>query len=236
MRLFSWVTFLFVISGLSIAEEVVVGENTWYPLLKNKPYIHVVHNGKSIKVQRVQDPNYELKGYFAKTVRKCPPFCLQPLIVADGVETYGEKEMFDFLEGELRDGDGILIDARTTSWFARGTIPGAINIPFTVLSKDTSDGELVEIIKSFGVKPRGKISFVDKQMENWGIADTSELTKDWDFRNAKTLALFCNGPECGQSPRAIRGLLKAGYPAHKLKYYRGGMQLWNLWGLTTIKP
>jgi len=48
--------------------------------------------------------------------------------------------------------------------------------------------------------------------------------------------LWCNGPACGQSPRAIRGLLKVGYPADRIYYYRGGMQMWQLWGLTTVIP
>ncbi len=38
--------------------------------------------------------------------------------------------------------------------------------------------------------------------------------------------LFCNGPQCPQSPRAIRQLLEAGYPAQALAYYRGGMHDW----------
>jgi hypothetical protein len=32
------------------------------------------------------------------------------------------------------------------------------------------------------------------------------------------------------------GLLKFGYPAHKIKWYRGGMQNWSNLGLTTAKP
>ena len=38
--------------------------------------------------------------------------------------------------------------------------------------------------------------------------------------------LFCNGPQCPQSPDAIRKLLAAGLPASSLAYYRGGMQDW----------
>ncbi len=42
---------------------------------------------------------------------------------------------------------------------------------------------------------------------------------------------FCNGPQCGQSPTAIRALLEAGYPADKILYYRGGMHDWLTLGL-----
>jgi hypothetical protein len=32
------------------------------------------------------------------------------------------------------------------------------------------------------------------------------------------------------------GLLRFGYPAEKIKWYRGGMQNWANMGFTTIKP
>jgi rhodanese-related sulfurtransferase len=38
--------------------------------------------------------------------------------------------------------------------------------------------------------------------------------------------LFCNGPQCPQSPDAIRRLIDVGYPAAGLAYYRGGMHDW----------
>jgi rhodanese-related sulfurtransferase len=56
----------------------------------------------------------------------------------------------------------------------------------------------------------------------------------WNFENAETLVFYCNGPWCGQSPTNIRQLLALGYPAHKLKWYRGGMQEWKSLGLTTV--
>ena len=56
-----------------------------------------------------------------------------------------------------------------------------------------------------------------------------------DFSNAKTAVMFCNGMWCGQSPNNIKNLLKFGYPAHKIKWYRGGMQNWEILGLSTVK-
>ena len=58
----------------------------------------------------------------------------------------------------------------------------------------------------------------------------------WDFSSAKNLLLWCNGMWCGQSPRAIQGLLKLGYPVEKLHYYRDGMQGWQILGLTVAIP
>jgi rhodanese-related sulfurtransferase len=48
----------------------------------------------------------------------------------------------------------------------------------------------------------------------------SELSRDG------VSILFCNGPQCPQSPHAIRALLDAGVPAARLAYYRGGMHDW----------
>jgi rhodanese-related sulfurtransferase len=42
---------------------------------------------------------------------------------------------------------------------------------------------------------------------------------------------FCNGPQCGQSPRAISNLLEVDYPAEKILYYRGGLHDWITLGL-----
>ncbi|WP_456378359.1 rhodanese-like domain-containing protein [Thiolapillus sp.] len=205
-------------------------------MTSGKPYIHVVYEGRSIKVQRIQDRSYELSGHFAKSIQPCPPFCIGPMLPAPGVEVYGEVEMFDFLETDLRDGTGILIDSRTSSWFKKGTIPGAVNIPFTELAKEPTSPEIAELLERFGARERGDIGFFTALMEKWGIVDTKYKTEDWDFTGAKNLVLFCNGPDCGQSPRAIRGLLAAGYPSDKLKYYRGGMRMWEFWGITTVVP
>ena len=64
----------------------------------------------------------------------------------------------------------------------------------------------------------------------------SERSLNWNFGKAKELLLWCNGPWCDQSPRAIRNLLALGYPAEKLRYYRGGMQDWMVLGLTVTVP
>lgn len=218
-------------------DKLKVGEtSTFIPLYEGKPFLHVIHEGRSVKVQRVQDPDYELKGYFAKTARKCPPFCIQPETPAPGVEPIGELELFNFMESELRDGSGLLIDARTVSWYRKGTIPGSVNHPFTLFDGKPDDPNIVETLKSFGAKERGEVGAVEGLLEGWGLVDANAKTDRWDFTDAKKLVLWCNGPACGQSPRAIRGLIRLGYPSDKIKYYRGGMQMWQLWGLTTIVP
>lgn len=180
--------------------------------------VTVKHNGKNVTIQRNQDTNNTINKAFAKTSRPCPPFCINPMNLAPGVETIGEVEVVEYAK-QMSDGDSsiMLIDSRTPDWVDKGTIPSAVNIPWTKLNpaKGASPLDIAEIISSqFGAQ------------EQEGL---------WDFSNAKTLVMFCNGPWCGQSPNNIRTLLKFGYPAHKIKWYRGGMQDWEVHGLTTVK-
>lgn len=45
--------------------------------------------------------------------------------------------------------------------------------------------------------------------------------------------LFCNGPQCPQTPDALRTLSDDGYPLDRLAYYRGGMHDWITLGMPT---
>ncbi|MBT3054551.1 MAG: rhodanese-like domain-containing protein [Candidatus Thiodiazotropha sp. (ex Codakia orbicularis)] len=177
----------------------------------------VKHAGKELMIRRNQDTDALLEFDFARTSRPCPPFCAQPIQVTDGVNTIGEVELIAFMKTALNEGSGLLIDARTRDWHERGTIPGSINVPFTHLNPDQGADEITleESLILFGATMKGK---------------------NRDFTEAKTLVLWCNGPWCGQSPTAIRGLLSIGYPAEKLYYYRGGMQLWQVFGLPVVTP
>jgi rhodanese-related sulfurtransferase len=202
----------------------------------DKPYCMVQHGNKLVKVQRIQDTSHLIDGSFAKTSRPCPPFCVNPLIIADGVATVAELEVIRFMETALQRGDGVVVDSRIPSWHQKGTIPGSINIPFNVFEKSADDPELVEMLKSLGAKRRYDVGFAIRSLEKAGLFGGDEKTDIWDFSEAKQLLLWCNGPWCGQSPRAIRALISLGYPSEKLYYYRGGMQMWQSLGLTTVLP
>ncbi len=110
---------------------------------------------------------------------------IQPISLADGVRTAGEREVIDHL-----DSGGTVIDARTADEYAAGTIPGARNL---------YHGDIAQ------------------------HADT--------IRAAAPAVLFCNGPQCVQSPDAVRSLLNAGVPPEALLYYRGGVHDWVTLGL-----
>lgn len=188
-----------------------------------------------VEIKRNPDNTATVDADFAKTSRPCPPFCIQPGSIAPGVETIAELEVLDYLK-KMDGGDkGILvIDSRTPDWVEKGTIPGAKNIPWTGLEPKqgaTTDGIIKIMSEEFGVKlAEGKDSLdVDEAVAN---NDTSSV---FDYSDAKTLVLFCNGMWCGQSPTNIKKLLTMGYPAEKIKWYRGGMQDWAILGLSTTK-
>jgi len=182
------------------------------------PSVDVMHNGQKVTIQRNQNQDNNVNPAFAKTSRKCPPFCIQPGTLAPGVKTIGELEMLHYLQ-KVSAGDKtvLVVDSRTPDWVAKGTIPGSVNIPWDQLNIGKSDPITVQEIleKHFGVKSQDGF---------------------YMFDNAKTVVMFCNGQWCGQSPTNIKGLLKIGYPADKIKWYRGGMQEWEVLGLTTVKP
>ena len=205
-------------------------------ITKDIAYSTVTHDNELIKIQRIQDTSHRIDGSFAKTSRPCPPFCINPIALHEGVKTVGELEVIKFMEGPYYRGRGVIIDARTSSWYKRGTIPGSVNIPFTEFERPVDDFEMTELLESLGAKQRDDVNPVTRVIESLGFLDGDMKTDKWDFSQAKELLLWCNGPWCGQSPRAIKALLALGYPAEKLYWYRGGMQMWQSLGLTTVKP
>ena len=187
-------------------------------IVKGMASVDVMHNGTKVTIMRNQNQKNTVNPAFAKTSRKCPPFCIQPSMLSPGVETIGEVEVLDYLK-RMSDGDAsiLVVDSRTPDWVKKGTIPGSVNIPWTSLNP---------------AKGADPISIGEIMEEQFGVKQLEGL---WDYSSAKTLVMFCNGMWCGQSPNNILTLLKFGYPAHKIKWYRGGMQDWEILGLSTAK-
>ncbi len=180
------------------------------------PAVKVLHRDTPVTITREQDPAATIRAEYAPVARPCPPYCIQPIKLGEGVETLGELEVLDYLQ-RIANGDTscLVIDSRTPDWYAKVTIPGAINVPYA----QNMAGEATDLP---GVKRT--------LLELFGVQGTDGR---YDYRDARILAIFCNGPWCGQTPNYIRTLLALGYPADKLKWYRGGMQDWCSLGLTT---
>lgn len=202
-----------MVSGNALAADLAVG------ITRSMAKFEGTVNGKPVTIMRDQNQSNTVTPAFSKTSRKCPPFCIQPASLGSGVETIGELELIAYVK-RMADGDEgvLLIDSRTPDWVARGTIPGAINVPWTKLNP-AKGADPISIGEIFT-----------------GTFGARELEGLWDFGEAKTLVLFCNGAWCGQSPNNIKNLMRFGYPADKIKWYRGGMQDWEILGLSTVKP
>jgi rhodanese-related sulfurtransferase len=177
---------------------------------KGVPYVDVTVNGKSIRIERIQDTSHKLKNSYTKTSRPTPPFNIQPYEPIKGIETIGELSVIDFLKNEVAHNRGMVIDARMPKWYRAGSIPFALNIPFPILTAKNFKGKIAQI---FGVKKENGV---------------------WNFKNAQKILIYDNGPWCQQGVHAMKNLVKIGYPKSKILYYRGGMQYWQILGLTTI--
>ncbi len=181
--------------------------------------VKVIHNGRVVRIQRNQNQDNMINPEFAKTSRPCPPFCIKPITLTLGVETIIELEMLHYLKQKSEGDHSILvIDSRTADWAIKGSIPGAVNVPWDILSGVNSTSAVIQKLLE----------------EQFDVKISEDEEDQYLFDKAKTLILFCNGPWCDQSPANIKTLLALGYPAEKLKWYRGGMQSWESLGLTTV--
>ncbi len=195
MRLILAATLIALIASPSLAE----GEAKPVGITAEAMTVTVPTKDGPVEIGRIQDNANVLTGDWALTSRACPPFCIQSAVPAPGVTTVGELEVLEMLQ----DSDAVVVDSRTQDWYTGGTIPGAINVPYT---------QAVERLAELGCQP--------------------DFDGKFDCSTAKKAVLFCNGIWCGQSPTAIRAMIEAGYPAERIFYYRGGMQTWRLLGLT----
>lgn len=155
-----------------------------------------------LTIARVADPQHQLAPEWAQTSRPAPPAVLQPLVPVAGVVPLGELEIIEALQTP----DIVVADGRKPDQYAKYTIPGAINLPFT---------DVEGALEALGCKRNGD---------------------GWDCGAARKVAMFCNGAWCGQSPTAIRKMTEAGFPPDRILYYRNGMQGWLLQGLSVWTP
>lgn len=103
----------------------------------------------------------------------------------------------------LADPEFLVVDMREPEWRLKATIPGSVSIPFS---------EVMQRLDELGC---------------------SRGASGWMCTDAKNVVAFCNGPACPQSSTAITRMVRDGFPAERIYYYRGGMQDWLVLGLTT---
>jgi len=198
---------IFALGTLLSAEDVLV------KITQDIPKVNINDSGVNVTIKRIQDTGNRLTDDFSKTSRICPPHCIQKIDLGSGIKTIGELELIDFIKNKVYKKKGILVDARMKEFYKLETIPGAINIPFTIAqakSKRVTDS----LFKALGAKIKSDGSY--------------------DFTNAKELTIFCSGLWCAASVSLAENLVKKGYPKEKVLWYRDGLQAWKLLGLTTV--
>lgn len=103
----------------------------------------------------------------------------------------------------LNDRGAKVVDMRSQEEYLARTIPGAVGIPYTEVAT---------------------------RLDELGCSRNGEA---WDCAAALQVYAFCNGPVCPQSPTAIHAMVREGFPAERIHYYRGGMLDWDALGFTT---
>ena len=138
-----------------------------------------------------------------------------PMMLHPQIETVSEPEVLDFIQLMQDDPTMLLVDTRGEEWYNYRTIPGAINIHYMyMMEAELFPKEYQQALVTLGIK---------------------KVNNTLDFSEAKELLLFCNGAWCSQSPKMIKALLKLGYPPQKMKWYRGGMEDWLGFNMTTTR-
>ncbi len=105
----------------------------------------------------------------------------------------------------MNDKDALIVDMREPEDRLKGTIPNSYHIPYTEVAA---------------------------RMDELGC---SKAAGKWDCSKAKKVYAFCNGPVCPQSPTAMTAMVRDGFPAEKIYYYRGGMLDWDALGFPIVK-
>ncbi|MDQ7047936.1 MAG: rhodanese-like domain-containing protein [Sulfurovum sp.] len=195
---------------LMIAVSVATaGQYSKVKITPSMAYIYVYHKGKAVKIHRIQDTKHKLTGEFARTYR--PGKDIQPIKMHKDITTIGEVELLKFMVHKGNHKKGLLVDLRSKSEYNKESIPSAVNIPSETKN---NKAKVEKILKILGAKRAAD-----------GYLDT---------RRAMEVAFYCNGLWCDKSSKFIKTFLDLGYPADKMLYYRGGMQMWKILGFTTV--
>ena len=195
-----------------LATLLTAGKYDTVKITEDISHIMTYHKGKATRVHRIQDVKHQLTGSYAKISHPCPDMCIQPIKMSPEIETIGEVELIEFMQDRVNSHKGAIIDTRPKDDYETETIPSSISIPFNVSEDDEA---MDSIFGALGMK--------------------KESDGKWNSSKAQELVIYCNGLWCSKSSQFINSMVKRGYPAEKIKYYRGGFQMWKILGFTTVK-
>jgi rhodanese-related sulfurtransferase len=192
--------------------------------------VTTVYNDKKIQIIREKDKKCAQVGVTVESVlggdlagRNIPKECtktfittlgvVQPIKIDKEIETVGELEVLNFIQLlDFEPESYLLLDARSNKWYKEMTIPHAVNIPKATIAYDDFNHDYDKNLKLLNIK--------------------KDKNGNLSFKEAKEVIVFCNSAWCTQSAKAIKELIKLGYPKKRLKWYRGGLQDWVALGFT----
>ena len=122
-----------------------------------------------------------------------------------------------------------------------------------LVTVDTTWGKLQPMEAVSGIRTVGELEVAELVREGAQLVDTrvpdsrsgvtvvgavniphdEVLDRRGELDPERVHIFFCNGPQCPQTPDALRTLSESGYPPHRLAYYRGGMHDWITLGMPT---
>jgi rhodanese-related sulfurtransferase len=172
-----------------------------------KDEINITVSLKSIKVTH-QNQELLIVRNIVNEQKSCPPFCIEPMNI-DGVKTVAELETLSFIENLKENKNSLLLDTREHRFYKESTIPGSINLPYSMIQEDSQ--------------------YFKKVLALLGIRKVNEK---WQLKDVPKLLVFDNGVTENKASRLIKSLLKLSYPSDKILYYRAGIVSWKSLGLT----
>ena len=167
-----------------------------------------IFNGERVKISR---GDTDIARYVTRFAAKgdCGAPCIAPMQVAQGVRTLDETQVLEFLVEEVAGNKGLMVDARMPEDRSQGYIPGTVSLPHATLAPDNTFSK--DILRALGAR---------------------EFQGVFNFADARQLLIYDNGPSTNDAGNLIGHLLVHGYPAEKIRYYRGGMQVWAVLGFS----
>lgn len=168
-----------------------------------------IFNGERVKISRDNPQAGQYAMQFAAAQGGCGAPCIAPMQVARGVPTLDEIAVLAFLVDKVAGNVGLMVDARLPQDRAMGFIPGTVSLPHATVAETNSFRD--DILKALGARAFEGV---------------------FNFADARELLIYDQGPSSDDAGQLVRNLLAAGYPIEKIKYYRGGMQVWSVLGFS----
>jgi len=85
---------------------------------------------------------------FTPQDKPCPPYCISPMNIKN-IKTVGELEVLKFISRLENTKRRILVDARITKQYKKSTIPTSVNIPYSMLDKNSKHrDEVIKLLKN----------------------------------------------------------------------------------------